>query len=77
MKIPKASGIFGVGHILGLVFVLIGILLILRLMEYDLPILENIGNVLQYGAAIGSILGGLSMLFRRKTEKTIAHVPIQ
>ena len=67
MKMPKASSGFGVGNILGLIFILIGILLILNLMDFNLPVkLENISTVLQYGAAIGSILGGLSMLFKKK-----------
>ena len=67
MKMPKASSGFGVGHILGLVFVLIGVLLILSLTGFNLPInLDNFSTVLQYGAALGSILGGLSMLFKKK-----------
>ena len=72
MKIPKTispvSGrSFGLGNILGLIFVLIGILLILALIGFDLPIdLGNLNIVLQYGAALGSILGGLSMLFKKK-----------
>jgi len=68
MKIPKvkSSSGFGAGNILGLVFVLIGILLALSLIGYKLPI--DIGNTVffQWGAAIGSILGGLSMLFKKK-----------
>lgn len=69
MKVPKVSkgNGFGIGNILGLIFVLIGILLILSLMNYNLPIkLGNISTILQYGAALGSILGGLSMLFKKK-----------
>ncbi|MCH8329451.1 MAG: hypothetical protein IIB81_03595 [Nanoarchaeota archaeon] len=73
MKIPKAdkslsseSG-FGVSNILGLIFLLMGILLVLVLIDFNLPIdLGNFKTVLQYGAALGSILGGLSMLFRKK-----------
>ena len=77
MKIPNSSS-FGIGNILGLIFVLVGILLALNLMDFDLPInLENASTVLQYGAALGSILGGLSMLFKRKTTKTIAQVPVK
>ncbi len=71
MKIPKTeSGTgssFGFGSILGLIFVLMGILLVLVLTGFDLPIdLGNFNSILQYGAALGSILGGLSMLFRKK-----------
>lgn len=73
MKIPKAdkslsseSG-FGVSNILGLIFLLMGILLVIVLIDFNLPIdLGNFKTVLQYGAALGSILGGLSMLFRKK-----------
>jgi len=75
MKIPaapnmpplKASGSgFGAGHILGLVFVLLGILLALTLIGYKLPFeIANSSFIFQWGAAIGSILGGLSMLFKK------------
>jgi|TARA_B100001964_G_C14199762_1_gene585184 hypothetical protein len=65
MEIPKSSG-FGIGNIIGLLFVLIGILLVLTLLNFNLPILGNINIILQYGAALGSILGGLSMLFKKK-----------
>ena len=67
MNLPKPSSSFGIGNILGLVFVLAGILLVLILVGYKLPIdLGNAKTALQYGAAIGSILGGLSMLFKKK-----------
>ncbi|MFH0868240.1 MAG: hypothetical protein V1831_02920 [Candidatus Woesearchaeota archaeon] len=71
MKIPKvanagAGSSFGLGNILGLIFVLAGVLLILSLTG-NLPIdLGNSQTILQYGAALGSILGGLSMIFRKK-----------
>ena len=65
MEIPKSSG-FGIGNIIGLLFVLIGILLVLTLLNFNLQILGNINIILQYGAALGSILGGLSMLFKKK-----------
>jgi hypothetical protein len=67
MKIPKASSGFGAGNFLGLIFVLLGILLFINLTGYDLPInLDNASTTLQYGAALGSVLGGLSMLFKKK-----------
>ena len=74
MKIPKTSpelvqesSSFGFASILGLIFVLTGILLVLVLMDFNLPIdFGNFKTVLQYGAAIGSIIGGLSMLFKKK-----------
>lgn len=71
MKLPKVtdkpgSGGFGIGNILGLIFLIIGILLIVILLEIDLPIdLSGIETILEYGAAIGSILYGLVMLFRK------------
>jgi len=71
-KIPKASKIlgsgsgFGIANILGLIFVLMGILLILILIDIDLPVdLSRMETILKYGAALGSILGGLSMLFKK------------
>ena len=72
IKVPKASKIlgsessFGIANILGLIFVLMGILLILIIIEIDLPVdLGSMETILKYGAAIGSILGGLSMLFKK------------
>jgi len=66
---------FGIGNILGLIFVLVGILLVLNLMDFDLPVnLENASTALQYVAALGSILGGISMLFRKK--ETVSQVPV-
>ena len=69
-KVSKSSGSesgFGIGNILGLIFLLTGILLILALLNFNLPIdFGNFKTVLQYGAAFGSIFGGLSMLFRKK-----------
>ena len=77
MKVPNSSS-FGIGNILGLIFVLTGILLILTLMDFNLPIdLGNASTVLQYGAGLGSILGGLSMLFKKKTTTTVAQVPVK
>ena len=64
--IPAQGSGFGIGNIIGLIFVLIGILLVLSLMNFNLPVkLENFKAVIQYGAAIGSVLGGLSMLFKK------------
>ena len=76
MKVPKAKSGFGLGNILGLIFVLIGILLFLSLINFNLPVdLKNFNVVLQYGAAIGSILGGLSMLFKRR--ETVPNIKIR
>ena len=71
MELPKVSnkpgsGGFGIGNILGLIFLIIGILLIAVLTGIKLPIdLSGTENILEYGAAIGSILGGLIMLFKK------------
>ena len=71
MELPKAtskpsSSGFGIANILGMVFLIIGILLIVVLTGIDLPInLGGIETILEYGAAIGSILGGIAMLFKK------------
>ena len=66
MRVPKSSS-FGLRNILGLTFVLMGILLALNLLDFSLPIdLNDFSIVLQYGASLGSILGGLSMLFKKR-----------
>ena len=70
MKVLKASSGLGIGSILGALFILVGILLILNLTNFDLPLdLGKLSIPLQYGAALGSILGGISMLFKRKKEE--------
>lgn len=62
----KGSG-FGISNLLGLIFVLIGVLFLLLLSGIELPInLESFESYLQYGVAIASIIGGISMLFRSK-----------
>ena len=62
---PSSSG-FGISNILGLIFLIIGILLITVLIKIDLPIdLSSMETILKYGAAIGSILGGIAMLFKK------------
>ena len=62
---PSPRG-FGIANILGLVFLITGILLIIVLTGFDLPIdLGNFETILEYGAAIGSILGGMAMLFKK------------
>ena len=72
IKVPKASkilgsgSIFSIANILGLIFVLMGILLLLILIDIDLPVdISRMETILKYGAALGSILGGLSMLFKK------------
>lgn len=72
IKVPKASkslgpeSRFGIVNILGLIFVLIGILLLLILIEIKMPVdISNMETILEYGAAAGSVLGGLIMLFKK------------
>ena len=76
MNLPKQSSGFGIGNILGLMFVLAGILLVLTLVGYNLPVdLGNAKPALEYGAALGSILGGLSMLFKKK--ETVSQIKLK
>ena len=76
MNIPKQSSGFGLGNILGLIFVLVGILLALNLIGYKLPIdISNANYIFQWGAAVGSIFGGLSMLFKKK--ETIPQIKLK
>ena len=65
MKNPSSG--FGISNILGLIFMFLGALLVLKLIGYNLPFdLSGTETMLQYGTAIGSILGGLAMLFKKK-----------
>ncbi|MEK6949365.1 MAG: hypothetical protein AABX34_04035 [Nanoarchaeota archaeon] len=67
VKTQSKTSSFGITNLIGLVFILIGILLILFLLGINLPIeLGDFELYLQYGAAAGSIIGGISMLFRSK-----------
>tara|TARA_Y100000310_G_scaffold112450_1_gene110932 strand:- start:6232 stop:6456 length:225 start_codon:yes stop_codon:yes gene_type:complete len=64
---PGSTSGFGIGNIIGLVFVLIGILLVLVVIDLGLPIdLGGFETILEYGAALGSIIGGAFMLFHKK-----------
>jgi len=66
MNNPTSSG-FGINSILGLVFMFFGAFLLISLTSYKLPFdISGAEKVLQYGAALGSILGGLTMLFKKK-----------
>ena len=68
--IPQQKSGFNFGLIVGIIFILIGIVLFLSLINVRLPVnLKGAETVLQYGAAIGSILGGFSMLFKQKEPK--------
>jgi uncharacterized membrane protein YesL len=71
-KIPSSGSGFGLGNILGLIFLLIGILLVLSLTNLGPVDLSGFSTILQYGAALGSILGGIAMLFKKK--ETIPNV---
>ncbi len=65
--IEKPSGGFGIGNLLGLVFVLVGIAYILILTKFNLPFnLEAFRTYIEYGVAAAAIIGGISMLFYKK-----------
>ena len=65
--LPVQKSGFNFSLILGLIFILFGIAFFLSLLNVNLPLnLKNAETLLQYGAAIGSILGGFSMLFKQK-----------
>ena len=65
MKGLKPGG-FGIGNILGLLFILFGILLVLSTQDFNFPIdLGAFQFIFQWGAALGSILGGFAMLFKK------------
>ena len=69
-KLPTQRSGFSFSLLLGLTFILIGIILFLNLLNVNLPLnLKNAEKLLQYGAVLGSILGGLSMLFKQKTQQ--------
>ena len=66
-KLPVQKNNFNFRLILGLIFILVGIIFFLSLLNVNLPLnLKNAETLLQYGAAIGSILGGFSMLFKQR-----------
>lgn len=50
--------------------------MVLALVGYKLPVdIGNAKTALEYGAALGSILGGLSMLFKKK--ETVPQIRIK
>lgn len=74
IKLPETkNSSLGMRNILGLIFVLIGILLILILLRVNLPMpLEDFETYLEYGAAAASILGGMSLLFGSKETVSLS-----
>ncbi len=84
MKLPKVtdkpgSSGFGIRNIFGLIFLIIGILLIVILVGIDLPVdLSGIEVILEYVAAIGSILYGLAMLFKKhEKHESVPEIKIK
>jgi hypothetical protein len=65
-KTPRKRG-FSIRIILGFIFIFFGIIVLLELFKInfikDSPIIIN---TLKYGTALGSLIGGLFMLFRKK-----------
>lgn len=73
MKIPKTpeKGGFSIRIILSFIFIFFGILVFLGL--FNINFIKNtpiITNTLKYGTALGSLIGGLFMLFRKKETTT-------
>lgn len=69
-RLPIQRSGFSFGLLLGLIFIFVGAVLLLTLLNVNLPLnLKNAEIFLQYGAAIGSILGGLSMLFKQRSQQ--------
>ena len=74
MKIPKTSGRKGLNLrvIFAIVFILFGILVLTELFELGFIKDNNtIINILKYGTALGSVIGGFFMLFRKKETPDI------
>jgi uncharacterized protein with PQ loop repeat len=71
MELPKVTSksspsSFGITNILGLIFLIFGILLIILLIDFSLPIdLGKFQTIIEFVAAAGSIIGGLAMLFKK------------
>ena len=71
---PKTSGSKGLNLrvIFAIVFILFGILVFTELFELGLIRDNNvIINILKYGTALGSLIGGFVMLFRKKETSDI------
>ncbi|MBS3130926.1 hypothetical protein J4212_00695 [Candidatus Woesearchaeota archaeon] len=66
-KIPGQSG-FSITTILGLLFVFIGVMLFVSLLGKLPQNMSNITQPLEWGAAAGSLLGGVSMLFKKNQK---------
>lgn len=66
--LDKKNG-FSIRFFLGVIFILFGILVVLDL--FNVKFIENdlIIQILKYGTALGSIIGGFFMLFRRKSKE--------
>jgi len=74
MKMPKTSTRKGLSLrvIFAVVFILFGILVFTELFELGLIRDNNmINNILKYGTALGSLVGGFFMLFRKKETSDI------
>lgn len=70
MKLPKAPGRgFNLRIILGFIFVFFGIIVFIQLFNKDLiKDVQIITDILKYGTALGSFIGGLFMLFRKRAS---------
>lgn len=73
MKIPKTSEKKGLNLrvIFAIAFILFGILVFTELFGLEFVTDNNIiVDTLKYGTALGSLLGGFFMLFRKKDSET-------
>ena len=73
MKIPKTSEKKGLNLrvIFAIAFILFGILVFTELFGLEFITDNNIiVDTLKYGTALGSLLGGVFMLFRKKDSET-------
>ena len=73
MKLPQtpAKGGFSIRIILGLIFIFFGIIVFLELFNINfITDKQIIINTLKYGTALGSLIGGFLMLFRKKETAT-------
>ena len=62
----KKGSSFGASNLFGLAFLLMGILAMVVILEIKLPVnLDKAKTAIFIAAALGSILGGFSMLFKK------------
>lgn len=73
-KTPGRGG-FNFRIIFAIIFIFFGIIVFLELFNMNFIKNEPIINTLKYGTALGSLIGGLFMLFRKKETASDINVP--